>query len=450
MNDQYAELYSSYQWLVPSQFNIAQACLHRWAENSHEGRRTAIYTEDELGNVDTWSFSRLSETSNQLANGLVRMGVQPGDRVGIAMGQRPETVASYMALFSVGAVAVPLPGSLEAGGIEACMRHAQARVALVDTIAGPDLLQAHMNFPELSQIVGLGFQHDNIIPWRTLLARQPASFKPLALSASHPALLVYDTPARKPLRGAVLSHGALIGSLPGFVASQNWFPLMAGPFWSPADWMSAAGMLAALLPALYFGRPVVAALGRFSGLRSIEILDRYGVTHSYFPASLLAQMAAETSLTPPQASSALRAIAFDGDSDDNESLYRWCEQYLGIAPNIVLGAPEAQLVVGNSQHKWPAPPGSIGRPYPGHLVTVLDSKGLPCPADVAGELAVNRYDVNGHPDPALFQGYWNDPAATEARFVGDWWLAGVRAKVDRLGNFWRVGSSEAAAIQSPV
>src|SRR5690554_1742525 len=130
MNDQYAELYSSYQWLVPSQFNIAQACMHRWAENSHEGRRTAIYTEDELGNVDTWSFSRLSETSNRLANGLVRMGVQPGDRVGLAMGQRPETVACYMAIFSVGAIAVPLPGSFEVGGIEACLRHAQAHVAL--------------------------------------------------------------------------------------------------------------------------------------------------------------------------------------------------------------------------------------------------------------------------------------------------------------------------------
>ncbi|WP_397475961.1 AMP-binding protein [Pusillimonas sp.] len=448
MNDQYAELYSSYQWLVPSQFNIAQACLHRWAENSHEGRRTAIYTEDELGNVDAWSFSRLSETSNRLANGLLRMGVQPGDRVGIAMGQRPETVASFMAIFSVGAVATPLPSSLEARGIEACMRDAEARVALVDTIAGPDLLQAHLNYPELSQIVGLGFQHDNIIPWRTLLARQPDSFKPLPLSASRPALLLYGSSGSNTSRGVLLSHGALIGSLPGFVASQNWFPAMAGAFWSPVDWMSAAGLMSALLPALYFGCPVVAALGRFSGLRAFEILNRYSVTHAYFSAAQLTQMIDDTSLSAPPATPP-RAIAFDGAGNDNQTLYRWCEQHLGKAPNIVLGVAEAQLIVGNSQNKWPAMAGSIGRPYPGHLVTVLDSKGLPCPAEVAGELAVNRYDINGHPDPALFQGYWKDPAATQARFAGDWWLTGIKAKVDRLGNFWRV-PSEAAAIQSPV
>ncbi|WP_017525892.1 AMP-binding protein [Pusillimonas noertemannii] len=449
MNDQYAELYSSYQWLVPSQFNMAQACLHRWAENSHEGRRTAIYTEDELGHVDSWSYTRLSETSNQLANGLLRMGVQPGDRVGIAMGQRPEAVASYMAIFSVGAVAVPLPGSLESGAIEACLRHAQARVALVDTLSGPDLLQAHMNYPELSQIVGLGFQHDNIIPWRTLLARQPATFKPIPLSASRPALLVYKNPADKPLKGVLISHGALIGSLPGFVASQNWFPNMAGPFWSPADWMSAEGLMSALLPALYFGRPVVAALGRFSGARALEILDRYGVTHAYFPAHQLGQMVSEAELaTAPDMQLSLRAVAFNGAGDRNEAMYQWCERHLGVAPNIVLSTPEAPLFIGNSQHKWPAAPGSIGRPYPGHLVTVLDPLGLPCPADIAGELAVNRYDVNGHPDPALFQSYWNDPDATHARFIGDWWLSGVQARVDRHGNFWYMGPCT-SAIQSP-
>ncbi|HUH86694.1 MAG TPA: AMP-binding protein, partial [Pusillimonas sp.] len=282
MNDQYAELYSSYQWLVPSQLNIAQVCLHRWAENSHEGRRTAVYTEDELGRVDTWSFSRLAETCNQLANGLLRMGVQPGDRVCIAMGQRPETIAAYMAVFSVGAVAMPLASTLEAGAIEARLRHAQARVALVDTIAGPDLLQAHLAYPELAQIIGLGFQHDNIIPWRTLLARQPVTFKPELTSSAQSALLVYDASSHQPLKGILLSHDALLGSLPGFVAAQNWFPHMAGPFWSPVDWACTEGLLAAMLPALYFGRPVVDALGRFSGARTLEILARYQVSHTYF------------------------------------------------------------------------------------------------------------------------------------------------------------------------
>src|SRR5690606_7122327 len=139
----------------------------------------------------------------------------------------------------------------------------------------------------------------------------------------------------------------------------------------------------------------------------------------------------ETDLVARDAQLALRAVAIDGASERNEAMYQWCERNLGLAPNIVVGAAEVPLFIGNSQHKWPAVPGSIGRPYPGHLVTVLDAQGLPCPADVVGELAVNRYDVNGHPDPAMFQNYWNDPDGTQARFIGDWWLSGARAKVDR-------------------
>src|SRR3546814_20304036 len=58
-----------------SQFNIAQACVHRWAENPVEGRRLAIFHENELGHRDVWTYSRLSETSNQLASGLVKMEI---------------------------------------------------------------------------------------------------------------------------------------------------------------------------------------------------------------------------------------------------------------------------------------------------------------------------------------------------------------------------------------
>src|SRR3546814_15924698 len=94
MNDQYSELYPSYQWFVPSQFNIAQACVHRWAENLVEGRRLAIFHENELGHREVWTYSRLSETSNQLASGLVQMGGSPGVRVAIVLDTRPETVAS--------------------------------------------------------------------------------------------------------------------------------------------------------------------------------------------------------------------------------------------------------------------------------------------------------------------------------------------------------------------
>src|SRR3546814_20098452 len=109
MNDHYPELYSSYRWFVPTQFNLAQMCLHRWAENPHEGRRIAVYFEDEFGQRETWTYSRLSDTANPLANGLVKMGVSPGDWVAVLMAHRPEAPPALLAVFLFGTVYTPLP-----------------------------------------------------------------------------------------------------------------------------------------------------------------------------------------------------------------------------------------------------------------------------------------------------------------------------------------------------
>src|SRR3546814_9892176 len=70
-------------------------------------------------------------------------------RVAIVMEQRPETVASYMAVFSVGAVALPLSPRLSTDGLAARLNHADTRVAIVDTCGGLQLLQAQLQCPAL-------------------------------------------------------------------------------------------------------------------------------------------------------------------------------------------------------------------------------------------------------------------------------------------------------------
>ena len=441
MNDQYSELYSTYQWFVPSQFNIAQACVHRWAENLHEGRRIALYFEDQLGQRQVWTYARLSETTNKLANGLIKMGVKPGDRVAVIMGQRPETAAAYMAIFSVGAIAVPLSALFGADGLSTRLRDAEARVAIVDASTGPDLLEAQTQCPLLTQIIGFGFQHDNTIPWHSLLARQPNTFKALSTLSGSPALLLYTSGTTGAPKGALLAHGALIGNLPGFVASQNWFPKKADVFWSPADWTWTGGLMDALLPTLYFGRSIVGTLGRFSAVRAFEIMERYQVTNTFLFPTALKMMMKEVQSPRDHYKLALRSIMAAGESVGT-AVFEWCERTLGITPNEMFGQTEMNYLVGNSHQKWPAKPGSIGRPYPGHRVAVLDPHGKPCPAGAIGDIALNRYDIHGHPDPVLFLGYWRNDLATQAKFIGDWCLTGDLAKVDKDGYFWYSGRGD--------
>ena len=81
-------------------------------------------------------------------------------------------------------------------------------------------------------------------------------------------------------------------------------------------------------------------------------------------------------------------------------------------------------------------PGSMGRPIPGHIVTVLDDSGTPVSAGVVGEVAIQS------PDPVMFLEYWKNPEATKEKYIGDWMLTGDLAKKDEHGYFWFVGRKD--------
>jgi len=443
MNDHYQALYSSFRWLVPNAFNIAEACCHRWASSSPDSRRIAIYFEDEAGNREVWTFARLAESVNRLANGLVRMGVGRGDRVAIVLGQRPETVVAHMAVYSVGAVALPLSVRLSAEAMERRLHDAEARVAIADDTGRAPLLAAMDRNPALRLVIGIDFADERALPWRSLLARQPAQFHPASTRSAESAMLLYASEPERAPQGVLLSHGALIGTLPGFVASQDWFPRAGDVFWSPADWAGPDGLTHALLPALYFGHAVVAVAGDASPEAACGILERYRVTNTLLAPERLDAIRQAMPQPRERHRLALRALAIPGAASLESGLSGWCREALGVSPNRVFGPPEAGHIVGDSQARWPTRPGSMGRPYPGHQVAVIDPLGKPVATDKVGEIAVNRSDLHGHPDPVLFQEYWRNEAATQAHWSGDWCRTGELARIDADGYLWHAGRAAA-------
>jgi len=91
---------------------------------------------------------------------------------------------------------------------------------------------------------------------------------------------------------------------------------------------------------------------------------------------------------------------------------------------------------------WPARAGSMGKGYPGHRVAVIDDDGNECAVGVPGDVAVNRFDVHGQPDPIFFLGYWKNDAATQAKFTGDWCRTGDMARTDADGYLWYEGRAD--------
>ena len=441
MVDQYASLYESFEWLVPSNFNIGHVCCHRWADNPADARRIALFYEDETGQREVWTYERLAATANQLANGLTRMGVKRGDRIALILGQRPETVVAHIAIYSVGAVVLPLSSLFGPEALEQRLRDAQVRVAIFDDLSASNVLASLSRCPLLTQLVGISVDDERVLAWNKLLIRQSNDFKSVTTRADDPAILLYTSGTTGPPKGALLPHSVLIGNLPGFVASQNWFPQPHDVFWSPADWAWTGGLMDALLPTLYFGLPIVGTRGRFSPERAFEILERYQVTNTFLFPTALKQMMKAFANPRDTYKLSLRCLMSGGESV-GDTVFAWCEQALHITPNEMFGQTEMNYLIGNSHLKWPARSGSMGKPYPGHRMTVLREDGTVASPDEVGEIALNRFDIHGHPDPILFLGYWRNEVATPEKFTGDWCRTGDLAKIDADGYFWYAGRAD--------
>jgi acetyl-CoA synthetase len=131
----------------------------------------------------------------------------------------------------------------------------------------------------------------------------------------------------------------------------------------------------------------------------------------------------------------MRTIGSGGESLGAE-LLDWGRETFGLTINEFYGQTECNLVIGNCAQIMPVAPGSMGRAIPGHDVGIVDDDGTPLPDGETGNIAVRRGD------PVTFVEYWNNPAATEEKFAGDWLLTGDLGHRDADGYFWYVGRND--------
>lgn len=420
-----------FQWSIPARLNVAHQVCER-----HQGQaeRVAVYYENAAGERSSYRFGELKQLSDRLANALRGAGIERGDRVAIVLPQTIETVIAHLAIHKLGAVSLPLAILFGPEALEFRLRDSGARAAIVHASRYDDVRALQPELPELSRVIGCrcGATQDEF--WN-LLQQGSDDFTMVQTRADDPACLIYTSGTTGPPKGALIAHRAVLGNFTGFEMSQNFFPQPGDVFWTPADWAWTGGLWDALLPALNYAMPVVAFEGGgFDPERVCRLMADYAVTNAFIPPTALKMLRAL-----PDLKSAydlhLRAIMSAGEQV-GEELIHWGRDALGLTINEMWGQTEFNYIVGNCSAIMPPKPGSMGKPYPGHRVDVIDDAGNPLPDGEEGELAA------WCDDPVMFLGYWNNPQATAAKITANWFRTGDVGYRDADGFLWFVGRKD--------
>ena len=437
--DRYAEICAAHRWDVPARFNMARACCGRWA---HDRTRFGLNWEDESGERAAYTYWDLQTRANRLSNALAALGVTRGDKVALVLPQRPETVVAHLAVYQLGAVAVPLSFLFGPDALEYRLVNSETRVAFVDPQSLPNLAPIRANVPTLAHVVGVaGARGSDIVPFDTLLERGATRFDCADTAATDPALLIYTSGTTGPPKGALMPHRCLIGNLPGFVHSHDGFPQPGDVFWSPADWAWTGGLMDALLPTMYFGQPILGYRGRFDPERALDLIARYQVRNSFLFPTALKMMMKAVPRPRERFDVNLRSIMSAGEAVGT-TVFEWTRDALGVTINEMFGQTEMNYIVGNSHALWPVKPGSMGRPYPGHRIVALDDEDRPVASGGTGEVAVHRMAPDGSPDPVFFLEYFKNEEGTRNKYTGDWCRTGDVVSVDEDGYFWYQGRAD--------
>ena len=441
------------RWWVGARMNIVQSCLdrHRDTPSRH---RPAIVWEGEPGDRRTLTYAELDQQVSKLAGGLRRLGVRPGERIGIFMPMCPEVAIAVLAAAKIGAVIIPLFSGYGPEAIATRLRDGEAKVLITadgfyrrgQVVAMKETAdRALVSCPTVKKVIvhrrvvrDIPWTHGRDEVWEVLLEEDPDRARTEELDPEDPLMIIYTSGTTGKPKGTLHVHGgfpikAAQDMAHGFdIGSDDvvfWFTDLG---WMMGPWLIFGTLVLGATMVLYEGTPDFPAPDRLWRMVEDHKVTVLGVS----PTLVRSLM---THGDEPPASHDLSSLRILGGTGEpwNPEPFEWYFKKIGGGRIPIInytGGTEISggILCGNViTHLRPC---SFAGPLPGMAADVVDADGRSVRGEV-GELVIRN------PWPGMTRGFWGDRdryIETYWRRFEGLWVHGDWAYVDPEDGLWYV------------
>jgi len=374
------------------------------------------------------TYAELEERQNRFAALTATLGLKPGDRMAMAVGNRFEFVEIMYGAMRAGVVPVPLNTKLGGETLDYIIRDAGCRVAVVEPACNPDIV-AVADALDLDAKLALGEVPAGWRDYEAALAEATPDYTPPRIGPDHPSFQPYTSGSTGRPKGVVLTHGG-----------QNWWIRAEQKYWpcSPDQRALAAvplyhknAMAGAVKPMLQVGGSVV-ILRDFEPRRFLTALSEYRCTYAGAVPAVFTMLLKHRDLIDSLDFSALQSLTL-GSAPVQKELMNQVKEAFGVRLGESYGLTEGgPVMIGPPVDGREVPFGSCGVAWPEGEVKLVDTDGREHPSD--GELWVRN--------PGVTPGYYNLPEVNAKRLKDGWLATGDLFHRDAQGFFYFRGRTD--------
>lgn len=445
----YEERYKTFQWKQSEEeleygkngmFNIGYYCSDRICEKGN-GKKLGLIWEGFTGEVKKFTYDDIRVYSNTIAKFLQDTGIGVGDRVCLFMDKVPELYIGFIGILKMGGITQPLFSAFGEEALFTRLDDAKTRAIMVQKKHLHKVRKIKDKLPELTKVIVIDADEKltpqvNEIHFYMEKAQKVEKFDIVKVGPEVPSVIHYTSGTTGKPKGAQHVHSSIIAQ---YITSKWVLDLQSDDiYWCTADPGWVTGTSYGIIGPWANGVTQVVLDAGFGTEKWYAFIQKYKVTMWYSaPTAIRLLMKEGLEIVKKYDLSSLRHLASVGEPLNAEAVI-WSEKAFGKPFYDTYWQTETGAMVITNFPNMKIKPGSMGKPFPGIIATVLNTKTYE-PITTPGIVGLIGLKPGW---PSMMRTYWNNKITYDGKFKNDWYICGDRASFDNEGYFWFVGRDD--------